>query len=585
MNVFNLFAKIGLNTDDYEKGLNKSKKAIQSFASKVSTTIKGVVKVFSGLTAVVSSVAPAISAFALKAINTGDEIDKMSQKLGLSSDAYQKWSLAAEMAGTDAATLQTGIRQLTTFTEKLSKGQGDALLSLQSLGVGYEDFMSMSFDDQLKTIVDAMQGVEDQTEKTRLAQELFGSRAYQELLPLLNQEKGSIDELFQSFEDGGLIMDEQMIKKSAELNDQLTILKSTAKTTANMFALEFATGVSDVTQGLQALLQNSEGATDQISEGLLAVTDKFVEKAPQLMQTIAELAIKLVNGLAENNVMTKLVQSLVTVFEAIIGVIIDGNKLTIMLNMLVEMVVTLLNSLAKINWKDTMATLTTTLLNAVLDLIKTAPTIIKDLLSIGWEIIKGVWKGIGDFIFGEEGLSGIWNKVKNWVHNKFDGIGKWFKNIGIRIVNGIIDGLNKLGNFTIPGLKLGDWQVWDDKEVSWWKIPKIKEEALGGMIDGIGTFYRAGERGAEIVAQGSRGTGVANIDQIAQAQYNAMGDYGGKEEIKNAAKEIVRSINAIGEEKQQRIVSKKNVLDALVDGVNQGLYSQGRKTLKQVTAF
>lgn len=51
----------------------------------------------------------------------------------------------------------------------------------------------------------------------------------------------------------------------------------------------------------------------------------------------------------------------------------------------------------------------------------------------------------------------------------------------------------------------------------------VKKFANGGIIDGAGTMYAvAGERGAEIVAQGSQGTGVANVKQIAEAVYQGQ---------------------------------------------------------------
>lgn len=51
----------------------------------------------------------------------------------------------------------------------------------------------------------------------------------------------------------------------------------------------------------------------------------------------------------------------------------------------------------------------------------------------------------------------------------------------------------------------------------------VKKFANGGIIDGAGTMYAvAGESGAEIVAQGSQGTGVANVKQIAEAVYQGQ---------------------------------------------------------------
>lgn len=60
----------------------------------------------------------------------------------------------------------------------------------------------------------------------------------------------------------------------------------------------------------------------------------------------------------------------------------------------------------------------------------------------------------------------------------------------------------------------------------------VSKHADGGMFEGTGTIYhQAGEAGAEIVATGSRGTGVANVQQIEEAFYNALYKY-------NAAKQV-----------------------------------------------
>ena len=57
-----------------------------------------------------------------------------------------------------------------------------------------------------------------------------------------------------------------------------------------------------------------------------------------------------------------------------------------------------------------------------------------------------------------------------------------------------------------------------------WAIGKLMGLfANGGIMEGAGTLYSlAGERGAEIVAQGSPGTGVANVKQIAEAVYQGQ---------------------------------------------------------------
>lgn len=56
---------------------------------------------------------------------------------------------------------------------------------------------------------------------------------------------------------------------------------------------------------------------------------------------------------------------------------------------------------------------------------------------------------------------------------------------------------------------------------------KPKTYANGGMFEGAGTMYAiAGENGAEVVAQGSSGTGVLNVQQFKDAMVMALYEYG-----------------------------------------------------------
>lgn len=69
-----------------------------------------------------------------------------------------------------------------------------------------------------------------------------------------------------------------------------------------------------------------------------------------------------------------------------------------------------------------------------------------------------------------------------------------------------------------------------------------------GSFKGAGTMYAlAGENGAEIVAQGSQGTGVANVEQIAEAEYRgtlrALYEYGAAQ---NGGMAINLDMNKLG---------------------------------------
>lgn len=228
MNLLNLFATLTLNKNDYDKGIKDAKNQSNDLKNTTnknnSINAKSYLKVATAIIAVGTALAKIING----TIDYGDQIDKQSQKLNMSNEMYQKWALALQMAGADISSLSIGMRTFNNILENASNGQTDALLTLNKLGLGYEDFAGLSVEEIFYKVVEALQGMEAGTEKTSLAQELFG-RAGQELLPLLNQEQGSLEELFKQFEDLGLIMDDTAVNKSAELNDSLFLVKEQFK--------------------------------------------------------------------------------------------------------------------------------------------------------------------------------------------------------------------------------------------------------------------------------------------------------------------------------------------------------------------
>lgn len=494
MNLFNLFAKLVLDSKDYEKGLDEAGKKGSSFASKLGTAMKVGAKAVTGVATAVAVTASAIANLTLKMIDQAGEIDDNAQRLGMTTDQYQLWSMAMQKAGTDVSTLQVAMRELTTFTNELSTGQGDALLTLQKLGIGYEEFMAMDNATQLETIVGALQGMEDQTEKTRIAQELFGNRAYQQLMPLLNEEQGSIQALNETMREQGLIVEEDLIKKGAELGDQVDIMKGKFQAYGLSLVAKVFPAMDMIVNGLLGIAQGSDGATEQFVNGIIEMVDKAVTILPNLLDVASTILIDVIMALVDS--LPGIVPQLATLIEKILFKIVD--LLPDLLLSAVDIISVLADALLHMDWLG----LIIKLLGVLLD--------------------PKLYAKIGEF--------GI--------------------NLGISLINGIIDGLNRLGNIRIPGLTIMGTRIWDDTNITLFNIPKIPlidMFANGGMFGDLlkGTAYAvAGESGAEIVAQGRYGTGVANVEQIAEAQLLAMERYDMRSEIRRAVEGIVNGLKS-----------------------------------------
>ena len=117
MNVFDLIAKITLDTQDYEKSLGDAEKKTSSFSSSLGSGVKKAAKVgtaaVGAITAASSLAAGAVYKNAKATAQYGDSVDKMSQKVGMSAEAYQEWDYVMQISGTEMASMTTGLKTLT----------------------------------------------------------------------------------------------------------------------------------------------------------------------------------------------------------------------------------------------------------------------------------------------------------------------------------------------------------------------------------------------------------------------------------------------------------------------------------------
>lgn len=575
MNLFNLFATLTLDNSDYEKKLDQSQKSAGSFSSKIGTAFKTGVRAVAGFTMGVVAAGTAIAALAVNFINAGSEIDDNAQKLGISTEAYQYWSLVLQRAGTDASQLSMAIRNMTTFTQELAAGNGDALLTLQKLGIGYEDFMAMNTEEQLYAIVEALQGMENQTDKVTIAQEIFGNRVYQELLPLLNMEQGSLEDLREEFEELGLILSEDTIKQIAAVGDKVDNFTNTIKTLGLMMGAELLPEIELITDGLVGLANGSDDAMQSLTEGLTGLINKVANALPTIISTAGDLLLNIIVGTTEILSDPKIANAL-------------SNMLVSLLTKAVEILPTLVSSFGNI-----------------------AIAIIDALLKVDWgSLLINLFEALIEIAFVQlpnmllDAFISIFDTVINLFTTK-DGLkslAEFGKNIGEALINGLITVVESGINLAVKALNAitgGISKIWTWTGLD--PIPQIPNVSLprvdfaeGGMMDDLdlGTYYlaRAGEDGAEIVARGSRGTGVANVEQIADAQYMAMQDYDLRGAIQNAAVAIVNGIvTGLGNQDNNTEITvrigDKDFNSYVVNTVNNTLRAQGRKSLNRITAY
>lgn len=214
------------------------------------------------------------------------EIQTMSQRVGFSTQAYQEWEYIASKAGTTMDTLQGGITDIAEKMDDAAKGTGEAAEIFDRLRInvtGANGELRSQQEVFVETIT-ALQNMSNASERQALATKLMSTTG-EELLPLLNGQIGTIDELTKKTHDLGIVMSDEAIKKGVAFADNLDIIKKTAGAVAS----EIGTDLMPMFEGfMNSLEENSEEIGDTI-ENVVKSFASFVVKVYEARGAIGAL--------------------------------------------------------------------------------------------------------------------------------------------------------------------------------------------------------------------------------------------------------------------------------------------------------
>ena len=546
MNLFNLIAKITLDNKEFQKGIKDSESSGKTFGQKIAGGAKVAGKALVAMGSAVMVAGAALAKLTLGSIKTTDEIGKESQKLNMSTDAYQKWALAMKMSGTDISVLTMGMKTFTSVLDGAATGQAEQILLMNRLGMSYSDFEGLSVEETFKKAIEALQGMEEGAEKTQLAVDLFG-RSGQELLPLLNDEVGSIDELFQQFEDLGLIIDNETVKAGESLDDQITLLTEKVKMLGTNIGVELMPWVSRLVEGFMGLATGAEDAGAMLQSVITDALNGIIEALPQ----IVDVALSIIPLLVETIFATlpKLVDAAFEIIYALADFLIAylPDLIPAAIQLVITLVMGILDNIGK------MQDVAIDLVVAVIEGIITAlPELIKAAPQIVMAIIKGILGG----------ASKLFTDI-DWV-----GLGKGF-------IDGIISGVKQAIPNLINSVTSAAKDAWQAvKNFFGISSPsKLMRDSVGKMIPqgiAVGVEQEMPEASEDIRNSVKKNTDIsAMVNGVTGAmQINALGSG------QQTSTPIIKVY--IGNEELKNYTYKT---------VNNGLENRGLKTLKKTGAY
>lgn len=445
--VFKLFAYLGIDTKDYDDGLDKSEEKGSKFGSGLKVAAGVAAGAIAATTAATVASAKAFVGGVSDVAKYGDSIDKMSQKMNMSAKSYQEWDFVMQHAGTSIETMKAGIKTLSNAAETGNK-------AFKELGISQKDIASMSGEQLFSETIKALQGVEDETKRTYLAGKLLG-RGATELGALLNMSAEETEAMKKEVHDLGGVMSDEAVKNAARFQDSLQNMQVSLAGVKNNLLGDFLPSFSTAMDGLSLVFSGSDvdGGLEKISNGIETMSKGLVDKAPKFFAIGGTILKALLNSITTNlpvlleaavPIIMELVTGIITNLPAVItaavsliGSIVKGinENLPTILLAAQQVLLTLATALT-----DNAPTLIPTVVNLIMTIVTTLtnPEVLIPLINAGINVIMGLIQGIISAIpLIVEQLPVI---IDNIVQTLLQGL-PLVMEAGISIFNALIDAL------------------------------------------------------------------------------------------------------------------------------------------------
>lgn len=288
----------------------KSTQSMKNFEKQAQKIGKTVQKIGAGITAAGGAITGALFADVENIANKAKEIQFSSQKIGLTTDEFQKLAFAAKKSGMEIAGFEVGMGKFAKTQVEAAKGSKEAIEKFKMAGIAiYDATGNLKKSPQiLKELADKFKSAPDGAKKTALAMMIFG-KSGKDMIPMLNKGGAELDKLGEKLKKSGSLLSKESIDsfkkyRGAIADSKLVLegLKTQIAVAVLPQAIKMAKKIADITEKMGGWINKHKTLftaiiTTAASIGvILTVAGTFLMTVGTLVRSIS-LAIKVFNAI------------------------------------------------------------------------------------------------------------------------------------------------------------------------------------------------------------------------------------------------------------------------------------------------
>ena len=243
--------------DETEKGISSIRKALG-----------GLDKAFAGIGAGLSLAG--IGAFTLKAAKAADDINKLSDRLGVSTEALSEFTFVAQQSGLEFKTFATAFQRAIRRVSDAAEGTGPAVDAFKELGLNAKELTKLKPDQVFEVLAEALSQVDDEFKRVSLAQKVFDSEGVA-LLQTMTEGAQGVRDLRNEFVGLGGTIDQATADVGSDLVDAFGRFKASSNSLGNDLLRILGPALTDVINAMGRLIPQAITFSLRAFEGLRSV--------------------------------------------------------------------------------------------------------------------------------------------------------------------------------------------------------------------------------------------------------------------------------------------------------------------------
>ena len=488
LNLFDLFAKISLDTSEYESGVKDVEKSGSSLASKLKSGLATAGKAAAvGIGAITTAAGAAVGGLLALEVSTEEyriaqgKLQTAFDAAGMSADAAQKaYNGFYEILGdTDTATeasqllakLAENEEDVSKWTKIAAGVNGTFGDSLPIEGLIEASNETAKVGQVTGGLADALNwaGISEDTFNEKLAACTSESERNQLIMETLS---GTYDEASDAFYKNNQQLIESR-KNQALMDATLAKLGKTVGDIKNKLTAQFMPALSKVATSFSDMISGVKGADKEFAEAIGELVDAAVEKLPEFLKFGANILTSLLSGIIQS------IPSLVAQIPTVVMSIID--TLSQMLPQLAESGKEMLSMLAD-GLRNGIPLMLEALPDVIMSFLDYITENLPSILEMGIEAITSLAQGIIDGIpkFLEK-LPELITSFVDFITENLPKIVEAGITIALNLASGIIKAIPDIVK-RLPEIIAAIAKGISDLALS---IIEIGEDIVGYIIDGI----------------------------------------------------------------------------------------------------